>query len=73
MIESGSTANLDDVDLSEYSTEEEVWHCNDDYQPYLVTESHPIRRKLCDSDNYQLLSSTVCLVNNKMKIKYINK
>ena len=38
-IGSGSTASLDDVDLSEYSTEEEVWHCycNDDYQPYLIT------------------------------------
>ena len=69
-MESGNRINLDDVNLPEYSPEEGVWHnhdCNDDNQSYLVTEFHPIRMKLCDSGNCQILSSRICLSSDKPK------
>ena len=68
LTESGRIVDMDGIYLPEFIREDGVWlnHCNDDSNTtYMVVEFHPIRLKLCDSGNCQILTSRVCLSNDK--------
>lgn len=71
LLETGGVINLESIYLPEFVKEDGCWiyHCNDEVQnPYIVTDFHPIRMKIFDSGNCQILCSRVVLSNDKSKL-----
>ena len=75
LLESGIELRLQDIYLPEFTRENGTWlhRYNDDtLYTYVVVDFHPIRMKICNSGNCQILFSRIVLSNDKTKI-IINK
>ena len=73
IMETGNVVNMGDIELPVYNRDEVMWaiSCNDGIQAlYSIVQYDPIRIKIFDSGNCQMIINRVVLSPNQTVIPY---